>query len=244
MANSLLPFADHKLIPPGSSDPAIKGRIGILHVDAGNAESLYAWFNGPSGGIESHGFIKKTGVVEQYRSFDYQADANYLANDFAYSFETQGFGAGEWTPEQLDTIKRVMLWMRDNRGVPLRKVTSWNDVRGGWGYHTLFPQWSNVRGKTCPGPDRIKQFEQVLVPWMEAGGKVERPTHPTLNVTAALEAKTRDERRAALQRVAKHGSDAAQQAALAWLAALDHIEGAEAKAKSARADIKQEEVRP
>lgn len=244
MANYAIPFADLMLIPAGANDPAIEGRIGILHVDAGNAESLYRWFNGPSGGIESHGFIKKTGVLEQYRSLDFEADANYLANPFAFSFETQGFGPGVWTDEQLDTIKRLMLWMRDNRGVPLRKVTSWNDVRGGWGYHTLFPQWSNVRGKTCPGADRIKQFDEILVPWMEAGGKSEVEAKPTINITDALQAKTREERRKALRRVSKHGSDDAQQAALAWLAALDAIERAERKAQVARKNIKAEEVRP
>lgn len=243
MAASGIPFADQLLIPAGSNDPAIRGRIGILHVDAGNAESLYKWFNGPSGGIESHGFIKKTGVLEQYRSLDYEADANYLANPFAWSFETQGFGPGEWTEEQLDTIKRLMRWLHDTRGVPLRKVGGWNDMRGGWGYHTQFHEWSNVPGKSCPGPDRIRQFNEVLVPWMNAGGKIEPDVAPTPNITEALEAETRDDRRKALKRVVKHGSDDAQQAALAWLAALDAIERAESRAKSARKDIKQEEIR-
>lgn len=243
MSPAIIPFADQLLIPPGSNDPRIHGRIGILHVDAGNAESLYGWFDGPSGGIESHGHIKKSGILEQYRSLDFEADANYLANPFAWSFETQGFGPGKWTEEQLDTIKRLMLWMRDRRGVPLRVVTSWNDAKGGWGYHTLFPEWSNVRGKTCPGAERIRQFREILVPWMQAGGPMPEDK-ATVNITAALQANSRDERRVALKRVVKHGSDDAQQAALAWLAALDAIERAERRAKVARRNIKQEEVRP
>lgn len=240
---AIIPFADELLIPPGSNDPRIKARIGILHVDAGNAESLYTYFRDRSGGIESHGFIKRTGVLEQYRDTAWQADANYLANDFAISFETQGFGEGEWTAEQLDTIKRVMLWAKKAHDIPLRKVTSWNDAQGGWGYHTLFPsQWSNVPGKTCPGPDRIKQFNDILWPWMLAGGHMEA-AKPTPNITAALETKDRTQRRAALQRVVKYGTDAAQQAALHWLAAMDAADRAHEKAKNARQDIKQEEIR-
>lgn len=165
---ALIPFAEHKLIPPGANDPRIRARIGILHVDAGNAADLYEFFRDRSGGIESHGHIRKDGHLYQYRDTDWQADANHLANDFAISFETQGFGEGEWTAEQLATIKRVMLWGRVAHGIPLRVVDSWNDPIGGWGYHTLFgapSPWTPV-AKSCPGPDRKKQFHDVLVPWM------------------------------------------------------------------------------
>lgn len=165
---ALIPFAEHKLIPPGSNDPRITARIGILHVDAGNVYDLHDYFDGPSGGIESHGHIAKDGHLFQYRDTGYQADANLLANDFAISFETQGFGEGEWTDEQLATIKRVMLWAKKAHGIPLRVVTRWDDPVGGWGYHTLFgapSPWTPV-AKSCPGPDRKKQFHDVLVPWM------------------------------------------------------------------------------
>jgi hypothetical protein len=165
---ALIPFAEHKLIPPGSNDPRIKARIGILHVDAGNVPDLYEFFRDRSGGIESHGHIRKDGHCYQYRDTDWQADANNLANDFALSFETQGFGEGEWTPEQIATIKRVMRWAKKAHGIPLRVVTRWDDPLGGWGYHTLWgapSPWTPV-AKSCPGPDRIKQFHDVLVPWM------------------------------------------------------------------------------
>lgn len=39
-------------------------------------------------------------------------------------------------------------------------------ANGGVGYHTMYAGWSNVAGKTCPGPDRIAQFNNVLIPWM------------------------------------------------------------------------------
>lgn len=104
---------------------------------------------------------------EQYRSIYYQADANYHANDFAVSIETQGFGAGEWTGPQVTAIKALLQWLNTEAGIPLRKATDWDG--SGVGYHTMFgspSHWTPV-AKSCPGPDRIKQFYDVLVPWME-----------------------------------------------------------------------------
>lgn len=157
-----------KLIPPGPTDPRIKPRIVILHVDAGNASSLYDWFNGPSGGVESHFFVKKDGTVEQYRDTGWQADANTDANDWAISIETQGFEAGEWTPEQLASIKALILWCHKTHDIPLQRCSAWDGA--GVGYHTLFPGRWDKRGASCPGPDRKLQFNQVLDPWMRAGG--------------------------------------------------------------------------
>lgn len=161
------PFATKREIPPGPTDPKIKPRLAILHVDAGNAESLHEFFRDRSGGIESHFHVKKSGDVEQYRSIYYQADANYHANDFAVSIETQGFGAGEWTGPQVTAIKALLQWLNTEAGIPLRKATDWDG--SGVGYHTMFgspSHWTPV-AKSCPGPDRIKQFYDVLVPWME-----------------------------------------------------------------------------
>ena len=237
----IAPFAVRKLIPPGSSDPRIKARIGILHVDAGNAETLYGWFNGPSGGIESHGFIKKTGTLEQYRDTDWEADANYLANPFATSWETQGFGEGEWTDEQLAMIKRVMRWEAKADGIPLRVCQRWDDPKGGWGFHTMFPQWSNVSGKTCPGKDRIVQFNRVLVPWLRAGGQaLEKPTP---NITAALTTKDPHERTVALRRVVRHGDDKAANVAARWLEVLERLDDARALSRELRMDLKDFEIK-
>lgn len=168
----LIDFAIQRLIPPGANDPRITPRIGILHVDANNVFSLYDYFKDRSGGIESHGHIRKDGELEQYRDTDYEADANHLANPFALSFETQGWELEPWNEVQLHTIKKTILWCRKNHGIPLRVVTRWDDPKGGWGYHTLFGApgpWTPV-AKSCPGPKRKEQFHSIIEPWLEAGG--------------------------------------------------------------------------
>ncbi|MGH3812685.1 MAG: N-acetylmuramoyl-L-alanine amidase [Pseudonocardiaceae bacterium] len=110
----------------------------------------------------------------QYRDTTWQADANYNANDFAVSIETQGFEAGEWTTAQLDAIKALLTWLHHTHGIPLRRCAAPFDA--GVGYHTLFgapSAWTPV-AKSCPGPDRKRQFHQLLEPWMRGGA----PTPP------------------------------------------------------------------
>jgi hypothetical protein len=183
----LYPKAVHRLIPPGANDPAIRPRLAILHVDAGNADSLYDYFAHRSGGIESHFFVKKDGTVEQYRSIYFQADANLDANDFAVSIETQGFAAGEWNDAQLKSIKELLLWLHVEAGIPLSRCKTWDG--SGIGYHTMFgapSHWTPV-SKTCPGPDRIKQFDSVLTRWMAWRRAVEKarlfkPRHRVVSV--------------------------------------------------------------
>jgi N-acetyl-anhydromuramyl-L-alanine amidase AmpD len=163
---ALCPFAKHLLIPAGSNDPRITPRVAILHVDAGNAFSLYEYFRDRSGGIESHFHIRNDGVIEQYRDTSYQADANNLANDFAVSIETQGYGAGEWNDLQLASIKRLLTWLSEVHDIPLKQCLTWDG--SGVGYHTLFgapSAWTPV-AKSCPGEDRKKQFHNDIVPWL------------------------------------------------------------------------------
>lgn len=159
------PFAIHKPIPPGANDPAIKPRAVILHVAVSLLGSLFSYFRYRSGGIESHFYITLTGKIEQYRSIYYEADANYRANPFAVSIETAGMGSGKWNRRQMAAIKKLLLWLK-SEGIPLKKIT--DPYGSGVGYHTQFgapSAWTPV-AKSCPGPERIKQYHDVLVPWM------------------------------------------------------------------------------
>lgn len=184
MTKGFYPAAKVLNIPPGANDPAIKPRLAILHVDAGNASSLYTFFRDRSGGIESHFFVRADGVVEQYRSIYFQADANLDANDFAVSIETQGYGAGTWNDKQIAAIKALLLWLHQEAGIPLQKVAKWDG--SGVGYHTLFgapSHWTPV-AKTCPGPGRVSQFNDVLVPWFRTAlAPAKKPAPAVTNVS-------------------------------------------------------------
>lgn len=153
-----------KLIKPGPHDPRIDPSLVILHIAVSEAESLFGYFNGPSGGVESHFYVRKNGVVEQYRDTAFEADANTDANPYAISIETEGLEHGTWTKAQLESIKAIIVWARDTHGIPLTVPQKWNG--SGVGFHVQFPGRWDRRGATCPGPARQRQYWEVLVPWM------------------------------------------------------------------------------
>lgn len=177
MSGNFYPAAIKQNIRPGDSDPHIVPVGIVLHTAVSKARTLFGWFNGPSAGIESHFYIRRNGKVEQYRSARREADAQYLGNSWVvggerYGFlsvETYGLGWWKWNDRQLEAIKALILWAHEEHGVPLRLVKSMQPQSvdaGGVGYHTQYEGWSNVPGKTCPGPKRIKQIRTVLRPWL------------------------------------------------------------------------------
>lgn len=177
------PWAKFRNIAPGRNDPPIKVIGAILHVDAGNNKSLYNYFNGPSGGVESHFHVPNEGPVEQYRDTGWEADANLKANSFIengvrkgyVSIETQGLERGEWNEHQLFEIKRLLKWLSEAHDFPLLRCPA--HTKPGVGYHTMFGApgpWA-PNAKSCPGPNRIKQFNSVLVPWLKNQGPAPLP---------------------------------------------------------------------
>jgi hypothetical protein len=176
---SRYPAARWRPVPVGSNDPPITPVLVILHVSAVETPSLFGYFDGPSGGIESHFYIAYDGTVEQYRDTNREADANFQANSWvadgrrlgAISIETEGLAGGTWTAQQLAAIKALLTWLHREHGIPLRLATGVHGTGVGW--HVMFGagpltySWSNAAGKVCPGPRRIQQFHTELLPWMQ-----------------------------------------------------------------------------
>lgn len=165
---AIFPGAVLKLIPPDRNDPPIIPRLMIFHIAVSLADSLYPDFvsnQRPTGSkIESHFYVRFDGTIEQYRDTGYQADANTDANDFAISVETQGLEMGEWTPAQFASLQRLALWGHQKHPIPLAKAQAWNG--SGFGYHILFmDRWAGGP-RSCPGPQRVAQFNNKFVPWL------------------------------------------------------------------------------
>lgn len=169
--------AIQKPIPPGPNDPRLNVVVGTVgHVAVSEASSLYNWFNGPSGGVESHFYIRYDGTVEQYRDTAYEADAQGLGNSWVIgtqrygyvSYETEGMGEGKWTDAQLTSIKALIKWVNETHGSPWQKTPAYHGR--GHGYHSQFPEW-NKDQHACPGTARIQQFNTIIVPWLAEGGK-------------------------------------------------------------------------
>jgi hypothetical protein len=175
--HGFMPGAIVKAIPPGANDPAIDPCGVIQHIAVSNADSLFPLFTSDNG-IESHFYILKDGTIEQYRSIFFEADAQNAGNSFGsprrgfVSVEHEGgVGAdlGQPMPQaQLDAFHNVIKFVHSLRPFRLRVCPAWNAE--GVGYHALFDQW-NTNHHSCPGAARIKQFNEVTVPWLKAGGK-------------------------------------------------------------------------
>jgi hypothetical protein len=153
-------------LPDSGREPAISMRTVIHHSIVGSAEGAFQYFAG-STAIESTFIVKKNGYFWQCMSLGEQADANFRANAFAGSIETEDTGNPDtdpWTPAQLNTLVWLSLEMRRLRPlIARRKCRTWDDA--GLGYHTLFPgQWTNVPGKTCPGTVRKRQWADRVLP--------------------------------------------------------------------------------
>jgi hypothetical protein len=158
-------------LPDHGHEPAITMHTVIHHSIVGSAEGAYQYFAGATA-LESTFIVKKSGYFWQCMSLGEQADANFRANAFAGSIETEDNGHPDtdpWTPAQLDTLVWLSLEMRRLRPlIAHRKCRTWDDP--GIGYHSLFPgQWTNVPGKTCPGAIRIRQWNQRVLPRYLAG---------------------------------------------------------------------------
>lgn len=141
--------------PGGKIDP----RVVVFHVTAGHGNAQ------PHSGLEWHFEVSFTGQLEQQVDTNLRADANYKANPFAISIETEGKGEGSWTDAQLDTLVRLSHWCIDvHPKVKAQRCDAWDG--SGFGYHVMWGApgpWTPV-AKSCPGPRRIAQFDAELLP--------------------------------------------------------------------------------
>lgn len=161
----IYPSATLKLIPESATQAHIVPRAIILH-SAGGKGSLYGfWLN--SSDLECHFWVSETGVVEQYMSTTTRADANLHANSFAVSIETEStVSASEpWTQAQLDAIIKLCDWLCTTHNIPREQIAS--PVGSGIGWHVMWGapgEWTPAKGKVCPGPKRIEQTKNVVIP--------------------------------------------------------------------------------
>ena len=161
-------------LPEADQQPTIRANQIILHIAVSNADSLYPYWNSTGVGLESHLYVTKAGGAEQYVGTDHSADANLEANrrpdgTGALSVETQG-GVGadvnaEWTGPQIDRIIDFIRWAHEVHGIPYRLCRDPADPGIGW--HVMFGApgpWTPAVGKVCPGPGRIAQVKNVIMP--------------------------------------------------------------------------------
>jgi len=163
-----------ELQPESDAQAAIRPTQLILHSIVANwtARRTYEFWR-DSTNLESHfGIGYAVGDIAQYIGTETRADANAQANrrpdgTGAISVETasNSTATDPWNASQLEELIKLGVWAHQRHGVPLRICRSHSDP--GFGYHSMFPQWS-TSGTACPGPARIKQFRERVFPQIVA----------------------------------------------------------------------------
>lgn len=180
-----------ELQPESDSQPAIRPTQLIVHsiVAAWTARRTYEFWR-DSTNLESHfgiGYGERD--IAQYIGTETRADANAGANrrsdgTGAISVETasNSTATDPWNASQVEELTRLGVWAHQRHGIPLRICRTPSDP--GFGYHSMFPQWS-TSGTACPGPARIKQFREVVFPGIvaRATGKTTNEEDPMAGIT-------------------------------------------------------------
>ncbi|KAA6211781.1 N-acetylmuramoyl-L-alanine amidase [Streptomyces filamentosus] len=162
-----------ELQPESDQQAAIRPTQFIMHSIAApwDERRIYEYWR-DSTNLESHFGLDFDGSLGQFIGTQTKADANYRANlrsdgTGAVSIETASNleHSDPWTPEQVEELIKLGVWLHRQHDIPLRVCRTWTDP--GFGYHALFPEWS-VSGTACPGAARIRQFKEVVFPGIVA----------------------------------------------------------------------------
>ncbi|MEU1219235.1 peptidoglycan recognition protein family protein [Streptomyces microflavus] len=189
-----------ELQPESDKQEAIRPTQFIVHsiVAPWTARRTYEYWR-DSTNLESHFGVDYEGTVGQYIGTETRADANAGANrrgdgTGAVSAETASNtkATDPWNAKQVEDLIAIGVWLHQRHGIPLRICRTHSDP--GFGYHSMFPQWS-TSGTACPGVARIRQFREVVFPGIVARAtgktpapeKPSKPTAPTVPVTPPKE---------------------------------------------------------
>jgi hypothetical protein len=172
-------------LPENETQRALNPTQFIVHtaVDHPGPTNLFGFFKRTDVTVESHWWLRMDGTLEQFIDTNVEAHANLKGNRFALSVETEDEGSPAttpWSPEQVDTLVELLVFVNREHGIPLQIMTDWASPGVGWhsmwgfvdgvnltgGY--LVSPWTNSRGKTCPGKLRIQQFINDVLPRAQA----------------------------------------------------------------------------
>jgi hypothetical protein len=153
--------------------PVIRCRGLLVHTNAASRPaSLSGTYNygNIDGNTKPHYQVQMDGTAEKFLPSDRKGTANYRADDFFLSIETQDMGyptPGDvrWTPAQAEVIATIIAFEAITNQFPIETPKAWDGT--GVGAHTdpfTYPYWTKHQGKTCPGAWRKAQLRDEVMP--------------------------------------------------------------------------------
>lgn len=149
-------------LPENNTQGPLHATQCIFHTAVTKADSIWGYFASQAVVVESHLFVSKAGVIEQYMSLDVRADAQAAGNSRAISVETWDDEDPDhvpWNPAQVAALVKIAVDVHNLKGIPLVRATAWDAP--GFGGHHDFPQW-NPNNHNCPGGARFGQIDLIL----------------------------------------------------------------------------------
>src|SRR5262245_52130782 len=146
-------------------------RAVFLHTNGGGPH-LTSWFDqvykNTHQRVGSTFQVYSDGKIDQLCDTESVIYAQYGASKWAVSIETEddGHPSAPWTPKQLAAIQKLINWLHQEHGIPLRLMKNPND--SGVGYHQQFAVY-NQSGHDCPGPVRLNQLLHTILPRLNGG---------------------------------------------------------------------------
>lgn len=115
--------------------------------------------------VESTFIIDYDGEILQIMPASAKADANMIASRRAISVEVVGTADEPYTPAQMVSCIDIARWACTEHPIARRVIP--REPLSGIGWHVMFGApgpWTTVSGKECPGPQRILQVKNVIIP--------------------------------------------------------------------------------
>ncbi len=187
MSKERMPGATWMLLPEANGQGSYRKTQLIYHSTGtkAGARANYKYFAQAKVAVESTFIVDYDGEILQVMPATARADANGKANQRAMSVEVVGTADEPYTAEQVAACIAIGRWATEEHPILPRVITS--EITTGIGWHVMFGApgpWTNVRGKACPGPQRIAQVRDVIIPALTmptlqpAGLLAQTPTTP------------------------------------------------------------------
>ncbi|MFD8392378.1 N-acetylmuramoyl-L-alanine amidase [Streptomyces sp. NPDC059680] len=166
----LCPFASVRLLARSEPPSPLQPTQIIVHTANATLPAADVRFRRSGARGRSHFGVSATGKITQWLDTSTPADSAYRANlrsdgTGAVTITTEGHVSEPWTDDQLDALVRLHWWlMRTHPAIAHRACRTPADP--GLAHHTLLGSpgpWTPVP-KSCPGPRRIGQWEDSLLP--------------------------------------------------------------------------------
>lgn len=157
------------LLDAAPLSPRITPRLIVVHTNGGpgTPDAIRNYFNRPGNSVYSHFDVGWDGAAVQMQDTGRTASAQWDANPYAVSIETQDDRnpLRPWTDAQLAKIVALIRAIAAAHSIPLRLADRADGSGIGW--HSMYPAW-NHSAHNCPGPVREAQLRLHVIPALTA----------------------------------------------------------------------------